>query len=221
MANWLNIVAADFDHTILEFFHNLAVNYGNILTPFAKFLAIIGDLPLLLIGWLGFALFFILKDKKCGMFMCGSVIIGAIFVTIILKNLVYRPRPYISSSLYQLWWEQFKMKVDWDTSFPSGHACAALSGTLAFFVWSKNKKVSWLVFLYPLIMGCSRIYLCLHYPSDVIAGYLVAILAVITCVPFVKLFYYFFKKYPDNFFSAYCLTGKTKKQRENELANSD
>ena len=208
-----------FDAFFLEFFHEVYLTAGNICTPIVKVLNIIGDLPLLLIGWLGFALFFILKDKKCGMWMCGSVIIGAILVTIILKNLIYRPRPYVDSQIYQAWWQAFNLWPNWDTSFPSGHACAAMSGTFAFFMWSRKKYISWLAFLYPLIMGASRVYLCVHYPTDVVAGYIIGMLSAIICIPFVKLFYWFFRKYPDLAFSRYCLTGETKKSKKKKELN--
>ena len=210
MVLWLNTTFSNFDHILLSFFHELALKYENILTPLSKFLALTGDLPLLVIGWTGFVLFFVKKDKRCGMQMCGAIIIGAILTTIILKNLVYRPRPYIESDLYRSWWGMHDLKEDWDTSFPSGHACAAMAGVTAYFIWSKNKKVSWLWFLYPIIIGASRIYLCVHYPSDVFAGLLVGIIAAFLSLCFVKLFYYLMNKYPDFFFSKYCLTGKIK-----------
>lgn len=203
-----------FDANLLEFFHELYLTGGNIFTPIAKFLAVIGDLPLLLIGWTGFVLFFVLKDKRCGIWMCGSVIIGAILVTIILKNIIYRARPYMDSETYRSWWQAFNLIENWDTSFPSGHACAAMAGSFAFFMWSRKKYISWLVFLYPAIMGASRIYLVVHYPTDVVAGCIIGILAAIICIPFVKLFYWFFNKYPDLAFCKYCLTGETKKKNK-------
>ena len=211
MAEWLNITFANFDYQLLKFFHELALKYGNVLTPIAKFFSIIGDLPLLVLFWLGFILFFTMKDKKCGMMICGSIFIGAILVTIVLKNIVYRPRPYMSDiQEYKLWWEIFGLKADWDTSFPSGHACAAMAGVTGFFIWTKKKGVATLAFLYPIIMSMCRMYLCVHYPSDVIAGLIVGLISAIICVPFVKLFYIIFKKYPDFFFCKYCLTGKWK-----------
>lgn len=213
IADWLNITFFEFDSTILRYFHELALKFGNILTPLSKFLAVTNDLPLLVIGWLGFVLFFVVKDKKLGMSMCGSIIIGAILTTIILKNVIYRPRPYISYKMFNEWWSIFNMKLDWDTSFPSGHACASMAGVTAFFMWSKKKNISWIAFLYPLIVGCSRIYLCLHYPTDVIAGFVVGIISAILCIPCVKLIYYLCEKFPNNFFSRYVLTGNSKEKQ--------
>lgn len=214
MADWLNTTFLEFDTYFLNLLHGLFEKYGNVLTPIAKVLDVTGDLPILVIGWTGFVLFWVLKDKKLGMHMCGSVIIGAILTTIILKNLVYRPRPYVVNEVYNSWWLAFNKKPYWDTSFPSGHVCAAMSGVTAFFMRSKNKKVAWLAFLYPLILGASRIYMCAHYPSDVVFGYLVGVIAAIICIPFVNLFYWFFNKYPDWSFSRYCLTGSFKKQEK-------
>lgn len=210
MIDLINTVFQEFDSSLLLLVHDLSIKFGDILTPLTKFLSLTCDLPLLMIGWLGFILFFVLKDKKCGMMMCGTVIIGAILVTIILKNIFYRARPYVDVELYKSWWQAFGLKTDWDTSFPSGHACASMGGVTAFFIWSKKKKVAWLAFLYPLIIGMSRIYLCVHYPSDVIFGYIVGIIAACLCIPCVKLIYYLMNKYPNNFFSRYCLSGTIK-----------
>lgn len=212
MGDWLNLTFQEFDFNLLNYFHELALKYGKVLTPIAKFLSVTCDLPLLMIGWLGFVLFWVLKDKKIGMTMCGSVIIGAILTTIILKNVVYRPRPYISNELYKSWWQALDMTFYKDTSFPSGHTCAAMSGVMGLFISSKKKNVVWLAFLYPIIEAASRIYLCVHYPSDVVAGLIVGVIAALICPPFVKLICYLCEKYPNNFFSRYVNTGSFKKQ---------
>lgn len=212
MADWLNITFASFDNTLLTYFHTLAEKYGNVLTPISKVLGVTCDLPLLMIGWFGFLLFFVMKDKKCSMMMCGSIIIGAFLTTIIIKNIVYRPRPYVVNETYKAWWQMFNLKADWDTSFPSGHVCAAISGVTGFFIWSKKKHIAWIAYLYPIIIAASRLYLCVHYPSDTIGSIFVGLLSSILCIPCVKLIYYLMNKYPNNFFSRYCLTGSVKKQ---------
>jgi membrane-associated phospholipid phosphatase len=69
-------------------------------------------------------------------------------------------------------------------SFPSGHAMMSMSfyGLLIFIVWEnvRNRKLKWALaislFLFILLIGFSRIYLRLHYFSDVVAGFCVGII---------------------------------------------
>ena len=63
-----------------------------------------------------------------------------------------------------------------DKSFPSGHTTAAFSAMTAVFLVG-NKRISWLAFLFGILMGISRIYLGVHYPSDVLGGILVGLIA--------------------------------------------
>ena len=212
MVTWLNTTFTSFDYNILKFFHELALKHRTVLTPIAHFLSTIGNIPLLLIGWIGILLFVIKKDKKCGLMIIFSIIIGSIITTIIIKTIVYRPRPYDSGVLdYKIWWEMFGLENDWDTSFPSGHVCAATAGVSGYYFW-KKKKIVLLAYLYPLLMSCSRMYFCVHYPSDCIAGFIVGLSSALLCIPFVRALYKLFEKYPDHFLSRYCLTGSFKKQ---------
>lgn len=58
-------------------------------------------------------------------------------------------------------------------SFFSGHAANTMAvATFLYLIFKKNFKYFWLLFLWPLIFAYSRIYLGLHYPIDIICGYL-------------------------------------------------
>lgn len=58
-------------------------------------------------------------------------------------------------------------------SFFSGHAANTMAvATFLYLIFKKNFKCFWLLFLWPLIFAYSRIYLGLHYPLDIICGYL-------------------------------------------------
>lgn len=98
----------------------------------------------------------------------ASVMLGAVFISQALKLLFARPRP-------ELWEALVHVSTP---SFPSGHAIAssALALTVVYFLWSKAWRLSVVVIgvLYVVLIGFSRLYLGVHYPSDVVAGWLVS-----------------------------------------------
>jgi undecaprenyl-diphosphatase len=63
-------------------------------------------------------------------------------------------------------------------SFPSGHTCTAFS--VASMLWTINSVLSWPFALFALIVGFSRIYLGVHYPTDVLTGAILGITCGIT-----------------------------------------
>jgi len=108
------------------------------------------------------------------------VIINLIIITIlnlIFKNIFDRPRP-----------EEFRLIEEIGYSFPSGHSMISMAfyGLIIYFIWkkSKNTYLKWIstILLTLLIIGIgiSRIYLGVHYASDVIAGFCFSI-AYLAC----------------------------------------
>ncbi len=74
-------------------------------------------------------------------------------------------------------------------SFFSGHAANSMASmTFLFLVLKKQYKYIFLIFLYPLIFAYSRIYLGVHYPSDIVTGYL---FGIFTGIFFYKMYSYF------------------------------
>ena len=177
MEIFLNNFFKDFDYVFLAFFHSLALKANGILTPLCNFLAITDNLPLLIIGYIALILAFSKKYRRIGLTMLVSIILGAIITSLIIKPFVLRPRPYQSGNeLYKEWWTYVGMATEKDSSFPSGHTCAATSGVMGYILSSKNKK-RFLALIYPLLIACSRIYLCVHYPSDTLGGFFVGVCA--------------------------------------------
>ena len=189
IADWINSTFAGFDYAILEFFHMLAENASFIFNPIMEFMSIIGDN-----GYLGFAIAFVLllfpKTRKCGICIILAIAVGAAFTNVAIKNIVARPRPYASDvAAFKEWWTYAGAHLESEFSFPSGHTTAAMAAMTALCIASgKTKK--WLIApaaLYVILMGAARNYLVVHYPTDVIAAFIVGGAAAVVAFFLTKL----------------------------------
>ena len=145
------------------------------ITNFANMYWLIGTSIILLI---------VLKSKKTGLYISINLGLSAL-VNFTLKQIIQRPRPIghriIDESGYSL---------------PSGHSMVSMAyyGFLIYLIYKnvKNKYIKWpLIVLLALLIiniGISRIYLGVHYTSDVIAGFLVAITYLIIYTHILKTF---------------------------------
>lgn len=105
------------------------------------------------------------RTRKAGVWALAALLLGALCTNLVLKHLVGRTRPWLMvEGLVPLVGEADP------NSFPSGHTCAAFA---AGGVWAGCTKKRWLKLLsigQAVLMGFSRIYVGVHYPSDVLAG---------------------------------------------------
>lgn len=175
-ALWINTTFAAFDQNITLAVHRLYDTAGWFFTPFFEFISLLGKGGIALI-LLSLALMFFKKTRRFGTAMLFGIAIGAIFTNLFLKIIIARPRPYAdeSSLFYQLWLT-VGQNVESDKSFPSGHTTAAFSTMTALFLVG-NKRVSWTAFIFAFLMGLARIYLVVHFPSDVLGGLVVGVIA--------------------------------------------
>lgn len=105
------------------------------------------------------------EKRKWGILILASLALTALFANILMKPSVARIRPYEALQMSIL------IPPPHDYSFPSGHTAAAFAAAVAGLL--QNKKLGIGLLLFALLMAFSRLYLAVHYPSDVLAGALI------------------------------------------------
>ena len=200
LAIWLNETFAGFDQWMASWIHQLYNIGGSFFTPFFNFISFFGHdgIPLIIISLI---LLIFQKTRRFGAAMLLSLGIGALITNCALKVLIARARPYseetkvfFNSDLYQKLWMTVGQQVESDKSFPSGHTTAAFATMTAVFL-SGRKRITWIAFIFAILMAISRIYLVVHFASDVVAGIIVGILSGIIGT-------YLANKIPDSFYSS-------------------
>ena len=175
-ALWINSTFAGFDAAITTAIHHLYEIGGGFFTPFFEFISLLGKGGAFLI-LLSLLLTFYRPTRRFGTAMCLGLALGALVTNCCLKVLIARARPYADeSSIYYQFWQLVGMHTESDKSFPSGHTTAAFGACVPVFLIGR-KRISWTALLFGLAMAVARIYLCVHFPSDVLAGFLVGTLA--------------------------------------------
>ena len=141
------------------------------VTPIVQTLTHLGDFGLL---WIGFSLILMLnKDtRKAGKLSLISICLCFLLNNIIIKNLVDRDRPY--EVLNEL---KILIERQPDSSFPSGHAANSLASAIVFFQMFKGKKSKFSILMAGIVIALSRVYVGVHYLSDVLVGISVGIVS--------------------------------------------
>ena len=175
-AVWLNTVFADFDLNLTLLIHSIFYPLNGFFTPFFEFISFLGKAGIVLI--LVSALLLLYKKyRKCGSAMLLALLFGVILTNCVFKVLIARARPYADtdSVFYQLW-QLVNMNTESDKSFPSGHATAAFAAMIPICILGK-KPVKYTSLIFSVLMMIARVYLVVHFPTDVIAGAIVGTIA--------------------------------------------
>lgn len=149
------------------------------LTHFMTFITSFGNIPALLLIVIASIIF--LKDKKISL----CIIANLFLITLInqgLKFLVQRPRP-----------EGYRLIMESGYSFPSGHSMVSVA-FFGFFIYlvckyvenNKRRYLFYILLITLILLICvSRIYLGVHYASDVVAGALISVAYLLVFIKFI------------------------------------
>lgn len=159
----MSYLAEHFDLPILEWIaSNLRCAFLDAVMPV---ITLLGDAGIFWIA-LSVILLCLPKYRRVGLAMGASLLIGLLVCNITLKPLIARPRPYD----YQL--EHFGKTIELliaaqhDFSFPSGHTLASFEAATVLML--NNRKLGIPALILASIIAFSRMYLYVHYPTDVL-----------------------------------------------------
>jgi undecaprenyl-diphosphatase len=172
-----------FDLMLLEWFHGHSTIEGVAIFTVISSLAS----PLVLTA-LGALIAIMLTVKRSWILFAGWVaaLVGAGVLDELLKQIIRRPRPSYAAALLH----------GYSFSFPSGHAMASLVtyGMLAYILavfWAKRWRLRVVIVtaaaLLILAIGISRLYLGVHYFSDVVGGYAAGALWLSACITGIEI----------------------------------
>lgn len=125
------------------------------------------------------------KTRRYGVAMLVAYLVALLLVNVLIKPCAGRQRPYITLQntpfweTYHTYWTNAGSFLEDDLSFPSGHTSLnfATFTALAAVLIKEKKKWAWSLMIIPIIVGCTRIIRCVHYPSDVVGGMIIGIIA--------------------------------------------
>ena len=176
-AAWLNATFAGMDNALSHFAFSLHESAaGGFFDWLFPFITLLGNGGIFFIAVAVVCLLF-KKGRRTGATMLVALLFGLLVTNLALKNGIARPRPYADElSTFFTYWQAIGHGLENEIySFPSGHATASFAAMTAVFLCG-NKKYSFLAYVLALLIGFSRIYIQVHYASDIVGGALVGTL---------------------------------------------
>ena len=158
-----------FDAAVMAF---IQTHFHNVLTDtIFPVITMLGEAG---VGWIVLSLVLLCfkKTRRTGVLVLIAMAITLLFGELALKNIVCRPRP---CNVFT----DFPMLVTRPSSysFPSGHTSSSFAAALILTL--RHKKVGWLAYIPAVLIAFSRVFLFVHYPTDVLVGMVLGTLAAL------------------------------------------
>lgn len=124
--------------------------------------------------WIVISLILILSKKyrKAGILAIYSLLIAAILGEGIIKNIIARPRPFMKMLDIDL-----LIPKPTSYSFPSGHTASSIAAAMAYAKMIEDKRIVIALVLLACTIAFSRLYLMVHYPTDILGGIVLGVLS--------------------------------------------
>ena len=154
----------------LEFLNLLQNIHNPILDKFMVFITKLGDMGII---WLLLTIILLMysKKRKSGIVLAVAICIDIILCNGMLKHIFARIRPCdVNTSIALL------IARPNDFSFPSGHTAVSFTAVTALYL-SKEKKLWKPALILSVLIAFSRMYLYVHYPSDILGGVIIGIVS--------------------------------------------
>ena len=191
-----------FDLAVFEWVQGIQSKF---MTALMVTITTLGDEGIIFIA-MGIVFLFFKKYRKVGFAILIALVVMLLCNNIILKDLLARPRPFnlfiIDPEAYSLWGGEnakyffpYLVHAPSSFSFPSGHTSSAFAAAFAILIY--NRKIGIPMTFFAALMGFSRIYVEVHYCTDVIAAAFVALVYALIAAGIVKLIYPTFEKLLD------------------------
>lgn len=187
----------------LSIFRAFGAIQNDIFTFFANVFTCLGDLTfVIMFGFTACVLVLFKRSRKVGLLIILSLGLYILVNDLLFKYIFLRIRPYNAlqgNAEFFSWYMNVGPTYDSPYCFPSGHTCCTFAVSTAMFFWIKNdmkKSECWMIFFIPVFVGLSRIYLMVHYPTDVIAGMFEGIIIGIATWYLIELFFRILKYFP-------------------------
>lgn len=192
LKTFLDTLAITFDFPILEFIRNNIKATLPFLDNVMPYISLFGEWGAF---WIAVAAILLLfrKTRKTGLSMGVAMLLGVIICNVILKRAVVRPRPFDYYALPEViarireagvpilndGFPKSSSEAGWivsssDFSFPSGHTICCFEAATVLMV--KNKWAGIPAMILAFLVAFSRLYLYVHYPTDVIFSMFAGIL---------------------------------------------